>query len=116
MKTSSCKAKGRRLQQEVRDSLLEISQGVLESGDILSRTMGEAGVDLILSPAAKEHFGDLGIECKNCESLNVTGTFFEHSEKHPEMLPLLIHKRNRTETLCTMRWRDIVELIKQVKK
>ena len=50
MKTSSAKAKGRRLQQKVRDLLLETFTE-LEPDDIRSTSMGVSGEDLQLSPA-----------------------------------------------------------------
>lgn len=63
MKTSSAKAKGRVLQQWVAKFLVSIGKG-LEPDDITSRSMGSAGTDVLLSPAAKKQF-PLAIECKN---------------------------------------------------
>ena len=53
MKTSSAKAKGRKLQDLVRDKLLEKFKNYLEEDDIKSAIMGETGEDIKLSPAAK---------------------------------------------------------------
>ena len=47
---ASRKAKGRRLQQAVRQDLIE-HLGI-DPGDILSTAMGQSGCDLYLSPAA----------------------------------------------------------------
>ena len=69
MKTSSAKAKGRRLQQKVRDLLLETFTE-LEPDDIRSTSMGVSGEDLQLSPAARKLI-PFAIECKNQEKLNV---------------------------------------------
>lgn len=52
LKTSSAKAKGRSTQQYVRDLINEIFE--LREGDVESRGMGQAGVDIILSPAARD--------------------------------------------------------------
>ena len=61
MKTSSCKAKGRKAQQAIRDKLLlEFS---LEEGDIESRSMGSAGVDLLFSPQARKKI-PISVEAK----------------------------------------------------
>ncbi len=64
--------------------------------------MGQNGVDVMLSPAAKRLFGRLAIECKNTESLNVVGTFWENAKKYPKDLPLLFHKKNNTTPLVTV--------------
>ena len=46
MKTRSAKQKGRRLQQNVRDLLLEALSEYLEEDDIRSTSMGAPGEDL----------------------------------------------------------------------
>ena len=55
MRTSSAKAKGRRLQQHVRDVLIE--QLEIHPEDIESRSMGAGGEDLIMARAARETTG-----------------------------------------------------------
>ena len=113
MKTSSAKAKGRLLQQKVRDALRTAGAPYgLVDGDIESRGMGQNGVDVILSPAAQKVF-DLLIECKQVEKLNVVGVFYEHFEKYAAQpgLKLLIHGRNRTEPMVTMKFSDFMDLL-----
>jgi hypothetical protein len=112
MKTSSAKAKGRRLQQEIRDVLRLMGKPYgLVDGDIESRGMGQAGVDVMLSPAAR-NLWDLAIECKNCEKLNVHNVFTKHEEKYRDHLfPLLVHSKNRSHTLVTMRLDNFIELL-----
>lgn len=115
MKTSSAKAKGRRLQQQVRDLLRTIGKPRgLVAEDIESRGMGQNGVDLILSPAAKKVF-NLSIECKNVEKLNVITTFKEHYDKYAEdsSLKLLIHSKNNSATLVTLNLLDFLELLEK---
>ena len=51
MKAQSAKAKGRRLQQWVRDQLIE--QLDVHPEDIESRSMGAGGEDLIMARAAR---------------------------------------------------------------
>ena len=63
MKPSSAKAKGRKLQQWVRDHLLSLAEH-LEPDDIRSTSMGAGGEDVQLSPAARRLF-PVSIECKN---------------------------------------------------
>ena len=67
MKTQSAKAKGRKLQQWVRDQIIE--QLEVHPEDIESRSMGAGGEDLIMARAARERF-PFSVECKNVEKLN----------------------------------------------
>ena len=71
MKTSSCKAKGRKLQQYVAEQIskiLDITWGKDEL--IRSREMSQSGVDVVLLGRAKEKF-PWSVECKNTEKLNL---------------------------------------------
>jgi len=114
VKTSSAKAKGRRLQQQVRDALRAIGKDHgLVDGDFESRGMGQAGVDVILSPAAKR-LCDLAVECKNVEKLQVVPTFNEHYEryKNETSLKVLVHAKNRMEPLVTLRFEEFIGLLK----
>jgi hypothetical protein len=113
MKTSSAKAKGRRLQQRVRDELRYVLEPYgIQPGDVVSTGMGQSGVDVVLSPAAKKLL-DLAIECKNVEKLVVPTIFEKHYkvyEKDPS-LKLLIHSKNHSEVLATLRWADLLKLL-----
>lgn len=117
MKTSSAKAKGRRLQQMVRDVLRKIGKvnqlGVVD-GDIESRGMGQNGTDVILSPKANSVFGRLAIECKNCETLNVRKIFEEHASKYDSThIPWLIHSRNHAKALITLEFEDFISYFEE---
>ena len=71
MKTSSCKAKGRKLQQYVAEqisNILDIPWGADEL--IRSREMAQSGVDVVLLDKAKTQF-PWSVECKNTEKLNL---------------------------------------------
>ena len=110
MKTSSAKAKGREFQKVVRDKLRLIgAKYMLVDEDIESRPMGQNGTDIILSPAARTVFGNLQVECKKVEKLNVIETFMKHAERYKDIPgdKLLIHTRNsksnkRVPALVTM--------------
>ena len=67
MKTQSAKAKGRKLQQWVRDQIIE--QLEVHPEDIESRSMGAGGEDLIMARAARQKF-PYSVECKNVEKNN----------------------------------------------
>ena len=62
MKTSSAKNKGRELQKHVAKKIKEKFD--LGDGDVESRSMGSAGVDIMMSPLAKASF-PVSLECKN---------------------------------------------------
>lgn len=112
MKTSSAKAKGRRLQQRVRDDMRAIAGTRLDPSDIESTTMGLSGVDIVLTKAAKDIFGPLAFECKNVELLNAVGVFQKHYDKYAAkgMVPIMVHSRNHIEPRVTMLWADFVLL------
>lgn len=63
MKPASAKAKGRKLQQDIRDLLLKYSPS-LEPDDVKSTSMGAGGEDVQLSPAARKQY-PVSIECKS---------------------------------------------------
>lgn len=109
MKTSSAKAKGRRLQQRVRDDLRAVAPQ-LDPTDIESRGMGQNGTDIILTKAARSVFGNLAIECKNVEVLNAVGIFQEHLEKYPGSIPVMVHSRNHIAPRVTLLWADFLRL------
>ena len=67
MKPSSAKAKGRKLQQWVRDLILHRHPS-LEPDDVRSTAMGAGGEDIQLSPAARRVV-PMSIECKNLQSM-----------------------------------------------
>lgn len=112
MKTSSAKAKGRRLQQRVRDDLRAVAGTRLDPTDIESTPMGCNGVDVILTKAARDLFGPLAIECKNVEKLNAVRVFQEHLERYAPQgkIALMVHSRNHVEPRITLLWTDFVKL------
>lgn len=113
--TSSAKAKGRRLQQYVAKTLFEGFSSLypeLARDDIKSTSMGVSGVDILLSPLARKLI-PLAIECKHREQLVVPTVFEQHHAKYKESreVPVLVHRRNRSETLVTLRWSDFLEVL-----
>ncbi|MFN7262226.1 MAG: hypothetical protein ACK5UJ_00280 [Pseudobdellovibrionaceae bacterium] len=95
MKTSSAKAKGRRLAQAVKDALLMWAPDKLRVDDIQVVSSGVPGKDLLLSPAAQEIY-PLAIECKNQETLNIWKALaqaFSNASQHE--FPVVCFSRNR---------------------
>jgi len=105
---ASRKAKGRRLQQAVRQDLID--RLGIDPGDILSTAMGQSGCDLYLSPAARERF-PFAVECKAQERIALPGVV---ATVHPERgsggarPPLLVLKQSRREPLAVLRWTDLL--------
>ena len=99
MKPQSAKAKGRKLQQQFRDLLIEDLQ--IHPEDIENRSMGAGGEDLIMSRAAREKF-PYSIECKNVEKLNVWTAYKQASENSRGYEPLVVMKKNNHKALVVL--------------
>lgn len=100
MKSSSAKAKGRRLQQWVRDRMLGIVD-MLGPNDVTSRSSGAGGTDLILSPLAARYF-PLSIECKNVERVNIWSAYAQASAHDGEGEPVVFLSRNHAKPLAVI--------------
>ena len=111
MKTSSGKAKGRRLQNKIRDVLLEHFSEQLEPDDIRSQIMGMSGEDIVLSPAARKII-PYSFECKNQEKLNIWSSLEQADSNSGKYPPVLIFKRNRSKTYVTVELEEFIKLIK----
>ena len=99
MKPQSAKAKGRRLQQDVRNRLIEELD--VHPEDIESRSMGASGEDLIMARAARKKF-PYSIECKNQESLNVWKSYEQATENSGDYEPVVFIKRNNQKPLVVV--------------
>ena len=99
MKPQSAKAKGRRLQQQFRDLLIE--QLEIHPEDIESRSMGAGGEDLIMAKAARNLF-PYSIECKNQEKVNVWSAYKQAEENCKGYVPLAVIKKNHHKPLAVV--------------
>jgi len=111
MKSRSAKNKGKRLQNDVRDLLLE-SFNQLEPDDVKSAIMGESGEDIKLSPAARRLI-PYSFECKNQEALNIWSSLEQAETNSGDYDPVLIFKRNRTKTYAVINIEKFIELINE---
>ena len=111
MKTASRKAKGRRLQNKIRDLLIEHFSDELEDDDIRCAIMGESGEDLKLSPAARKLI-PYSIECKNQEKINIWDSLEQAEVNSNGYTPILIFKRNRSKTYAVVELNNFLKLIK----
>ena len=114
MKSRSAKNKGKRLQNNVRDLILEKFQQ-LEEDDVRSITMGDSGEDILLSPAARKLF-PFSVECKNQEKLNVWSSLEQTETNAGKHTPLLIFKRNRSKTYAVLQLDDLMEMLNDKEK
>ena len=99
MRPQSAKAKGRRLQQQFRELLIE-TLGI-HPEDIENRSMGAGGEDLIMARAAREKF-PFSIECKNQEKLNVYDAYDQACANAGDHEPILFMKKNRKKALVVV--------------
>ena len=113
MKTQSAKAKGRKLQQWVRDQIIE--QLEVHPEDIESRSMGAGGEDLIMSRAARERF-PFSVECKNVEKLNVWDAYEQAKSNSNDYEPIVIMKKNQKKPLVVVDADFFISLFKREDK
>jgi len=113
MKPRSAKNKGKRLQNKVRDVILE-KFDKLEPDDVRSITMGDAGEDILLSPAARRLF-PFSVECKAQESLSIWSALQQAESNAGKHIPLLVFKRNRSKTYAVLEFDKLLELLNESK-
>ena len=113
MKCKTSKAKGRRLQNLVRD-LLKKAFPSLREDDIKSQTMGMCGEDIVFSPAAKDII-PYSFECKNQERLQLWASLKQADDNSEDRIPVLIIKRNRTNPFAVIPLDNFIELIGEKK-
>ena len=109
----SSKAKGRKLQNMIRDALRSAFP-ILEEDDIKSQTMGMTGGDIVLSPAARKLI-PYSFECKNVERLQFWASV-EQCETNckEELSPILVVKKNRKNPYACIPIDVFIGLIKEL--
>jgi hypothetical protein len=110
MKTSSAKAKGRKLQQWFTQKLIEGLN--LNEEDLESRPMGSQGEDIIMGRESREKF-PYSIECKNQEAVNVWKAYEQAETNCKGYEPLVVIKRNRSKPLVLVDAEHYISLHKQ---
>ena len=110
MSAKSAKAKGRRLQNMLRDILRETFPQ-LEEDDIKSQTMGMCGEDIVLSPAARKVI-KYSFECKNVERLDLWKSLTQAEENSADRSPVLVMKRNQRKTYAIVELDTFINLIR----
>ena len=101
IKTSSAKAKGRKLQQFVAKAILDLIPS-LENDDVKSTGMGQPGEDVQMSPAARKKL-PITIECKARKNIAVYSYYDQAVENAPPgMEPIVVIKADRKKPLVVV--------------
>jgi hypothetical protein len=99
MLVQSAKAKGRKLQQTVRDLVLMTFCDTLEPDDVKSTSMGASGEDVQLSPKARAAV-PISIECKARKSFKTFYDFYEQARGQGKGEPVVVIKQDRAKPLA----------------
>ena len=111
MSAKSAKAKGRRLQNLLRDILRDAFPS-LEEDDVKVAIMGENGEDIKLSPAARKKI-PYSFECKNTERLQIWQAIEQAESNCNDRVPVVVFKRNRSKTYLTIELDNFVNIIRE---
>lgn len=109
MNVKSVKAKGRALQNLVRDRLHELYPKLKE--DISSQTMGMKGMDIVLTPKAKKVL-PYAFECKNVERFDLWKTWDQATDNANTLNPVVVVKKNRRKPKVIVDLELFLKLIK----
>lgn len=110
MKPSSAKAKGRNFQNKVRELIMEYLD--INEHDIKTAVMGESGMDIKLSSAARDKFG-YAVECKKVEKINIWKCYEQATENSQDLEPLLIFSKNNSKVLVCFEFKHLLSLINE---
>ena len=108
----SRKAKGRRLQNWVRDVLLSTFPNLKKDEDVCCAIMGESGVDVKLSRFAQGLF-PFSIECKNKETWKGLYDAYDQAISNADLEPVVVLKMNKRNPLIVLDFKKFVAIIKE---
>lgn len=112
MKTSSCKAKGRRASVEACNLIMKHIPE-LEPGDLYATPAGVTGEDIVRSAKAKRIL-PFAFELKNQEKLNIWAAIEQsrgHVADHDERTkPVVVFRRNKAELHICMKFEHFLEV------
>ena len=112
MKPSSCKAKGRRLQQQIVADLRR-AFAQLDEDDLRSTGMGQHGEDVQLSAAARRLI-PFSFEAKNVERVNLWQAWEQCATNCAAAhAPCVVLKRNHAAPLAVIEWTAFVDLLRR---
>jgi hypothetical protein len=113
MKPHSAKAKGRRLQQYVRDKVVEVLN--LSPDDVFSRSMGAFGTDVYCSPVGQAKF-PFAVECKNQETFSIYKAWDQAVENGLKtgLNPVIVYKKNGRDPLVILDFNLFLNMVKEI--
>lgn len=109
MKIYSCKAKGRRLAQYVKDTIMLKAKDVTEF-DINVVPSSVPGEDLWLSPQVRKQL-PFTIECKNTETASVWSWIRQTENRVSNLIPLIVFSRNRSKVYALIEFEKLLDVI-----
>ena len=108
--TQAGKAKGRKLQQWVRDSILGLFPALTQD-DCRSCPMGSSGADIQLSSAAQALF-PFDVECKaRANGFTPLYNALSQADRKRGLTPIAVVKQDRRDPLVVMRASDWFKLV-----
>lgn len=113
MKTQSAKAKGRKLQKMVAETILKVCP-FLQEDDVVSRPMGSQGEDIMLSPKARQ-WCPLSFECKNTKTFPSIAGLDQAKANCKGHLPAVCWKppgKGKEDIIIYFRLEELLEWIK----
>jgi len=111
MKTASAKSKGRKLQQYVRDSIINTFKKYgVEAADVKSAGMGQGGEDVQLSPFARGFF-PYSVECKSHKSMAIYNVYQQAASNCGQHEPLVVVKINNRKPLAVVDFNHYMLLV-----
>lgn len=111
MTVKSAKAKGRRLQQLMRDLILDMFPNLELDTDVRSAIMGETGEDIKLSSKARQVF-PYSVECKSLKKIAVYNYYDQAASNTPDgCTPLVVLKQDRRKPLVLIDLEKFMELV-----
>jgi hypothetical protein len=114
MKTSSAKAKGRRLQKFVAELIQSIFE--LDEDDVVSRPMGSPGEDIMLSPHARSKIPH-SIECKSWRRYPGLNALKQARENSKGYLPSVVWKpygKPLEDTVIFFNLKEYLEFLRSI--
>ena len=108
----SRKAKGRMLQNWVRDLLLSTFPNLKKVEDVSCAILGESGIDVKLSRFAQGLF-PFSIECKNKETWKGLYDAYDQAISNANLEPVVVLKMNKRDPLIVLDFKKFVSIIKE---
>lgn len=107
------KDKGKAYEREIVASILAAFPQ-LSPNDVLARSMGDPGADVILSEAARQVL-PLAIECKRvrrAESLNLPGALLQAQHNaQAGMVPVVVYREDRHQSIAALWLSDLIRVL-----